>query len=243
MDNWIKPRLKISLTRGLEVLSICETEVKLKSDRMLSADEEFDLELALPDLSGKLRCKVKWCEKSSAMFNHGNVVDAIFENHTVSDQLAIRHYISVFLAEQKREKAHRKVAENAVGQEGRRARRVKVSSNIIASNKFQAVDISETGMQLHSTSLMYKGDRITFTINLDSGPQTLNAEVMWCRQESSVFLSGYAIGVRFEGISVNSQLRIRNYIASIEDASPKEAQSSKAIARPTLDTGVNFRHR
>jgi len=142
MENWIKPRLKISLTSGLEVLSICETEVKLKSDRMLAVDEEFDIELALPELSGKLRCKVKWCEKSSAMFNHGNVVDAIFINHTVSNQLAIRHYISVFLAEQKREKEDRKEAEAVVGQEDRRARRIKVNSNILASNKYQAIDLS-----------------------------------------------------------------------------------------------------
>ncbi len=96
--------------------------------------------------------------------------------------------------------------------ERRRHKRVKVTSSILASTEFTPQDLSESGMQLSCTSELRKGRTIELKLTLDGESFTVHAEVVWCRKASSIYESGYHVGVQFVGHSISQQLVIRNYV-------------------------------
>ena len=95
----------------------------------------------------------------------------------------------------------------------RRHKRIAVNKSVLESDDFVALDLSESGMQLSCSSEHRQGRRIDMTLHLDDQVLTLTAEVIWCKRASSVFETGYHLGVQFVGYSVSEQLALRDYVA------------------------------
>lgn len=99
----------------------------------------------------------------------------------------------------------------------RRHKRVGVDKSILVKAHFTALDLSESGMRLLSKSEQRKGRELELDLKLGTQDMTLKSEVMWCQKVSSVFETGYHIGVQFVGHSVSQQLAIREYIEKISE--------------------------
>lgn len=97
----------------------------------------------------------------------------------------------------------------------RRHARATVKSDVLVSDDFRLVDLSESGVQLTSIHPRKVGNIIELTLNLEGQNVYLNAIVRWCRQSQSIFSTDYNLGLQFEGIRVNQTLLLRRYITEI----------------------------
>jgi len=208
----VKPRLNICLTSNYEVVQITEKEVKLKSMNSHQVDDVMELNLALPDLSESIECKVVMCDSMKSLFDSGNSIVAKFINHKISDQLAIRNFIQTTLFENKARESARKTHQASGGIEARLARRVKVRNDVLLNTQFTAVDISETGLQIKALSYHHSGSIINLEFDLEGIKQEVKATVMWCKDDYLAHNSMYRMGLKFENITVQFQLLIRRYI-------------------------------
>lgn len=100
-------------------------------------------------------------------------------------------------------------------QDRRRYKRVDVDQSVLQGGEFTALNLSESGMQLLSRVEYRKGRELELALKLNAQSMTLKAEVVWCQKSSSIFESGYHLGVQFVGHSVGEQLAIREYVSSI----------------------------
>ena len=96
----------------------------------------------------------------------------------------------------------------------RRHKRVKVDRSVLKSSEYSAQDLSESGMQLSCDSERRKGRKIELTLTLNAETFNVSAEVMWCKKASSIYESGFHIGVQFVGHSIHHQLIIREFVES-----------------------------
>lgn len=96
--------------------------------------------------------------------------------------------------------------------ERRLHKRVPVSISTLDSTEFRALDLSESGMRLSSLIEQREGRRCELKLHLGSQVLRLHAEVIWCQKASSVFESGYHVGVKFVGYSIGDQLILREFI-------------------------------
>ncbi|MBN1379621.1 MAG: PilZ domain-containing protein [Gammaproteobacteria bacterium] len=94
----------------------------------------------------------------------------------------------------------------------RRHKRVSVDSCVLDSSEFTALDLSESGMQLSSAIERRVGRTFDLNLMLEGHSLALKVEVIWCKKASSVFETGYRLGVQFVGHSVAQQLLIGNFV-------------------------------
>ena len=96
--------------------------------------------------------------------------------------------------------------------ERRRHKRITVDKSVLNNPEFTANDLSESGMQLSCATEQRKGRKIDITLNLEGQTVPLKAEIMWCRKASSVYETGYHVGVQFIEYSVSHELLIRDFV-------------------------------
>jgi hypothetical protein len=94
----------------------------------------------------------------------------------------------------------------------RRHARALVNPDILVSNDFRLVDLSESGVQLAAIHPRKVGSTIPLVLDIDGQQVNLRAVVRWCKQSHSIFSTDYNMGLQFEGILVNHTLILRRYI-------------------------------
>ncbi|MFK8047498.1 MAG: PilZ domain-containing protein [Halioglobus sp.] len=96
----------------------------------------------------------------------------------------------------------------------RRHPRVPVQASFVSEPAYSAVNVSETGMCLSCQDEVVVGRKLPLTISIDGEELKLTGLVKWCRAPSSVFESGYRVGVQFENHSITQQLLVRGFVES-----------------------------
>lgn len=96
----------------------------------------------------------------------------------------------------------------------RKHARVSARAGDVSHAEFTCLDISESGMKLSAMGKVGTGGLITVTLNALEPPVEVRCRVMWCREASSVFDTGYHFGVKFENFSIQNQAKLRELIDS-----------------------------
>lgn len=96
--------------------------------------------------------------------------------------------------------------------ESRRHHRVNVNPGMLNDPMFTAVNISESGIKLHSSNQQTKGARISLTLKVKGEMMELVGQVMWSKKASSIFEEGYYTGLAFTGHTFSQQMALRKFI-------------------------------
>ena len=105
------------------------------------------------------------------------------------------------------------------GSERRQHKRLQVASSLVKQSDFNAIDLSESGIQVSSSKKFRVGETINLELNLktEDNSLSLDCRVMWCRPSQSVFTTDNLIGLRFIDINASNTLRLRRYIEYLQE--------------------------
>ena len=99
----------------------------------------------------------------------------------------------------------------------RRHKRVGVTAGLIADDGIWAVDLSESGMALHSRTAIEPDAAIEITLALPSRKRKASVRVVWCQKAYSISDQGFLVGVTFVALSRGTRRAIKAYIAECSE--------------------------
>lgn len=95
----------------------------------------------------------------------------------------------------------------------RRHSRVAVNPSIVRHPQLKGADLSASGMRLESPVEYLPGAHVEFDLVLEGIEVNLYATVRWCNKRSSIFKTGYYLGVKFAPeLPIATILAIRRFL-------------------------------
>ena len=97
--------------------------------------------------------------------------------------------------------------------ERRGNQRLDVPRDMVSTQGFGALNLSEGGMLLECDESYAVGSTLHFSLHVGKAVIGASATVKWCTQDPSAFGSKLHCGVEFVGLKASDLLAVRTYVA------------------------------